>query len=345
MSHFSLTVHISAKDENLYKNGEAYLEEVLMPWHEYESTGIQNKYVKHVIVTEDAIDTYFDKRKVFLKIGPDQKKEYIEPWDLCSDNKLEKRLLTEEEQQLAEKGKYQLKDTEYALTRDDTFGPMTHVFLVPDEYTKTEISICYLENFVEFIQDCYGIGLVIHNMNEAPNTGSYIYAMPNSFFGPFKENTPENEIREKLRGTSCVFQYTNPNAKWDWWSIGGRFRLPKKDGTSCNACQIKDLRMYDPNKKPMAEKIWNYIMEGKFEGPEAEKSIFIIEYCWSATKESLSRYPSKEEYINDYCKWRPYAFVKDGIWYEPGQMGWFACSFTTPESEKIYRDNCDRMSA
>lgn len=40
-----------------------------------------------------------------------------------------------------------------------------------------------------------------------------------------------------------VGYWTNDNAKWDWWQIGGRWKdlLKKKDGTMCNFCQVKDL--------------------------------------------------------------------------------------------------------
>jgi len=38
---------------------------------------------------------------------------------------------------------------------------------------------------------------------------------------------------------------TNPNAKWDWWQVGGRYsnRLITKDGTSCNDRLVGDLDM------------------------------------------------------------------------------------------------------
>ena len=47
--------------------------------------------------------------------------------------------------------------------------------------------------------------------------------------------------------------YQNPQAQWDWWSIGGRWAdyIKKKDGTSCDYCKFDDID-WDKMSTPFA---------------------------------------------------------------------------------------------
>ena len=53
MSHFCLGVHIPHGNENIIDDIGNYLIAVLQPWHEYESTGINDQYVQQVDYTDD----------------------------------------------------------------------------------------------------------------------------------------------------------------------------------------------------------------------------------------------------------------------------------------------------
>lgn len=62
-----------------------------------------------------------------------------------------------------------------------------------------------------------------------------------------------------------LYVLENPNAKWDWWVVGGRCnnRLITKDGKQCNSCKVKDID-FDKSIMPFAllhEGRW--IEEGK----------------------------------------------------------------------------------
>lgn len=114
---------------------------------------------------------------------------------------------------------------------------------------------------------------------------------------------------------------TNPNAKWDWWQIGGRWqdKLLHKDGTRCNTCQLKDIdwegmkRMHVEDAKKHNASL-----------PEGAPDFF---------KES----EEPEEF-------RTYAILTpDGEWIEPGEMGWFGSSSETAESRKEYNDKYDKV--
>ena len=344
MSHFCVAVHIPAHNENLIQNIDQYLEQVMAPWHEYECTGIQNEYVKQIDVTEEAADDYMQTKNVFVKILPDGKKEYKHFYDF-SEKEVKKRPLTEEEKILAnEKRQYQLKDNEFSLGRekDNPFGEYTCALLLPEGYSKTIARICDMESFIEFIKDYYGISTIVDNMEEAPDVGAYMYVAPDSFFGPFDETMSEKDVQNQLSGKYRVFRYTNPNAKWDWWTTEGRFSFTDNEGNSRSLCKIKDIQTENPKRRHAAEKIWEYVIEKKEDSIDKQDVPMLL---WGITEEDLARFPSKEAYVKDYCKWRPYAYIKDGIWHEPGEMGWWACSSSTPESQATYDEEFDDMLA
>lgn len=96
----------------------------------------------------------------------------------------------------------------------------------------------------------------------------------------------------------------NPNAKWDWWEVGGRWnnKLTIADGQtlkSVNSARIKNLLL------------------------ETESYL-------------EKHYKSQEEYADLESLFYTHAVVdKDGDWHEKGEMGWFGVS---SEDEKQAAD-------
>lgn len=99
------------------------------------------------------------------------------------------------------------------------------------------------------------------------------------------------------------FSKYNPDSKWDWYSIGGRWNqgIKTKSGENVNACFLGEID-WSPFK------------------PE--------DYCKEAKKD-LS---GKEYYpLKDGVNWHftsesvPFCVIIDGDWYERGQMGFWAC--------------------
>lgn len=133
----------------------------------------------------------------------------------------------------------------------------------------------------------------------------------------------------------------NPNSKWDWWSVGGRFHNDP-------VIQIKDFVPYQEPSDEMRmlyEKAWDSF-HGKYELTEdEERRLFTLRYF--NDNYYLTRYKSCEDWIrHDYCN-IPYAFVDKDGWYEQGSMGWFGCDDADAESiakylmfaEKYFQDS------
>lgn len=129
--------------------------------------------------------------------------------------------------------------------------------------------------------------------------------------------------------------WENPNKKWDWWQIGGRYSnwFKTKDGREVNDCQIKDLdRTPDEAALKKAARFWEIVVEGSplLPGEEEPFNMWKPSYY-------LNQYGTKENYVADAGSDAPWAFVTpDGVWYEKGAMGWFAYSDATKDSRQTF---------
>ena len=125
----------------------------------------------------------------------------------------------------------------------------------------------------------------------------------------------------------------NPNAKWDWWEIGGRWHneLRLKQGEKCNQAQLKDIDLSsDVEALAKARRFWEVCVEGQpiaeDENPEDFRSFFRKKYY-------IDQFGDKETYARRTTGFTCWAFVApNGEWYENGQMGWFAANDATKES-------------
>ena len=153
----------------------------------------------------------------------------------------------------------------------------------------------------------------------------------------FCEDFYEYEYRE-----DGAYSTYNENSKWDWYVVGGRFanQLPMKNiirpygkadqyvsEVKGNMCKIKDIQI---KKELTEEEIEEY---KKFYFNEIEgKGFYKPEYI-------LSKYPTFEDYLEQQSQFSTYALLtSDGIWHEPGRMGWFGCSTATSEDEIKYEN-------
>jgi hypothetical protein len=168
--------------------------------------------------------------------------------------------------------------------------------------------------------------------------------------------------------------WNNPNAKWDWYSVGGRwtgyfkpkagavgelgqpgaFNNQPKSGY-VDVIQLKDIDIEGMKKDAEKEanetydKIEKILMGRKYpswkeirekhgdENIDAAREEFnnheVVQdfnknqfYIFGDFYEEYGQ--SREEYVNK-CKngvMVPYAVVKDGKWYQKGEMGWFGMS-------------------
>lgn len=157
-----------------------------------------------------------------------------------------------------------------------------------------------------------------------------------------------------------IYCYYNPDARWDWWVIGGRWRYKlkvpkdveqikdmdffageprKQKGKNrwVDGAKIKDIKWADMNR-PTTEQLknmgrfWDVVVDG---APKEEGEDFGFHYKGEYYKDM---YGTKENYIMKECMFYTHDLL-DGInneWYTMGDMGWFGCDASTRESFEDY---------
>lgn len=119
----------------------------------------------------------------------------------------------------------------------------------------------------------------------------------------------------------------NPQSKWDWWHVGGRWGDTFED----DSVQLKELKRFpveDYSLKELKKKFPEYYRD--YKKLLKDGHIFKPEYY-------LERYPTFEKYVSAKMDFVPFAFVDvEGEWHEPGQMGWFGVDTSTEESIEKY---------
>lgn len=142
--------------------------------------------------------------------------------------------------------------------------------------------------------------------------------------------------------------WENPNAKWDWYSLGGRWNgfFKLKDGSKGSAgdaawgCDPARKGWADQARKKdidfdamtndavvLAEEQWDKMLA---EQAEAEfGGTYVTPEMVNRALFSIGAEPgmTKTEYLNNASKnaCATFAVLKDGVWYERGEMGWWGC--------------------
>ena len=145
----------------------------------------------------------------------------------------------------------------------------------------------------------------------------------------YKANTYEDEEYDEEGNELTTY---NPDSKWDWYSIGGRYgdELRNKDGTLGDIVQLKDLDI-SPDKAAYdrAIRFWEIAVEDSPLNPGEEKP-----FIFYKKEYYTERYRDKYHYAKNQSAFTTYALVTpDGEWHEKGQMGWFGMSSDTGEDE------------
>ena len=153
-----------------------------------------------------------------------------------------------------------------------------------------------------------------------------------------------------------IYSTYNPDSKWDWWSLGGRFSdsLELKDEIAER--KIKTYKeMYDDEY----DNEWlRYVDEAKVSDikwikPFTDEQRENTYKWWMANIEQDNNYSDyKEEFflwkpeyykerykdVDTYIKTQEYPcyhsiITPDGVWHEASHMGWFACTDGKPSEE------------
>lgn len=181
---------------------------------------------------------------------------------------------------------------------------------------------------------------------------------------PFNEDVgPDSPYAVFKEDEECDFEpskgkrgyWHNPNARWDWWEIGGHWpgflklkenRLGLYNHLS-NEAQMEQLKQHvcdqalladclmtrDEARYKRALRDWELAVEGAEPADEKEKRFFSM---WKP-EYYLKQYGDKEKYADEIAACRTYAFVSaEGRWHETGRMGWFGLDDATRDSRNAY---------
>jgi len=153
----------------------------------------------------------------------------------------------------------------------------------------------------------------------------------------------------------------NPDSKWDWWVIGGRWRgmLRLKKGKTGivgesgvfdnppmyegGVDQAKfgdidwDLMNSNPDDFEKYSRQWELIVEGDEPKNDDEKKA--VDYNYYKPEYYTKKYGNKETYIKAMMLFSTYAVLKDGKWFEPGEMGWWGVSHASKEDKLDFELN------
>lgn len=151
---------------------------------------------------------------------------------------------------------------------------------------------------------------------------------------PYDENL---EVEPYLNGDGIYTTY-NPNSKWDWFEIGGRFSkmlINKNTREHVDFGRVKDIVFpFDGEEYERRLKFWDANIDNAFEPEEKQKypTFFKPEYY-------KEYYTNREDYARRTASFTTYAVIFDGQWYQKGNMGWWGISDDTPEDARNWDDN------
>lgn len=150
---------------------------------------------------------------------------------------------------------------------------------------------------------------------------------------------------------------TNPNKKWDWYVLGGRWEgfFLKKTGERTEQCLHSEVdfkamreragnearREYESAREALGDvaepKPWQSILEEHANDvnrarvafnaqPAYERARKHDSLIWASSSGSLHEYYMPLEHYMERARRRaitPFALVRDGKWFERGSMGWW----------------------
>lgn len=173
-------------------------------------------------------------------------------------------------------------------------------------------------------------------------------------------------------GVEKIVRRTNPNAKWDWWVVGGRWkgRMPLKGSNNLRAdeAQVKDIDfdLIVGEVKKGAEEAWDYIADkanggtwrawvdvsqkvgegNEFETIEAARQFYHSQETLKLVRKDIDNpffnvdfyvNTTREDYVQSAidCAFSFHAMIDlDGQWHQKGEMGWFGMSNDEVSAEK-----------
>lgn len=147
---------------------------------------------------------------------------------------------------------------------------------------------------------------------------------PLEFMSFYEDEDCDVDERTGQRG-----YWQNPNARWDWFKIGGRFSgtLRLKDGSRASFAKIRDIdTSRNEEEYRTACAFWDYKLNG------ADKPTDIHELDIWKPEFYLERFGDRETFARFRSEFLFRAVVTpDRKWHEVGKMGWWCITDDTRE--------------
>lgn len=146
----------------------------------------------------------------------------------------------------------------------------------------------------------------------------------------------------------------NPNSKWDWYEVGGRWggSLKLKNGGTTDedyAGQIDWDKMFslEPEREKRASEFWDEYVLQKLPTEMQDRTVEEVNkylndkfgFILYRREYYLERYKDKEEYLRRQATWTTYAVLDEKGWHAPGEMGWFGCSSEDADQQRDWDEN------
>lgn len=201
MSHFSVMV--------IGKN----VKKQMAPYHEFESTGIDDKYVVDVDKTENYRNQY--NNGTLTRIKPPDGKLFNPYGDEFYRDPTENEL---KEIGIGGMGNVRVNGeiiSFYSKDWNDGKGYKPKVRFIPEGWVEVDVPIKDIKSFREYVEEDFNKGFFVSSEDKID-----LKNIHKCGYGLLDEN------EEVLK----VVNRTNPNRKWDWWVVGGRWagKLPIK---------------------------------------------------------------------------------------------------------------------
>ena len=124
-----------------------------------------------------------------------------------------------------------------------------------------------------------------------------------------------NTWHKDENGVWAEYSTYNPDSKWDWYTVGGRWAnsIKTKDGEFVDMCKFGDIDF-----EPYPEDA--YVDGTDFWGNPCKKLKDGFEW----------HFDNKDNF--------PFCIVIDGVWCEKGEMGWWACVSNEKDPEDWHEE-------
>lgn len=336
MSHFSVLVtgdHVAA----------------LQPFHEYECTGTNDQYVLDVDRTAEARERYAESTETRMR-------------EIATGALFDR---------FDEKGnwvpRFSQPDT------DRLFGLPGLKALIPEGFEQVEVPTPTVESFAEWASGYYGATIFRCNPDQARTLRVQLHDLASSrqragIDVKSQEYAYGYTAVDEAGEVIVVCDRTNPNKKWDWYEVGGRWpgKLLLKSGRATDRGtageidwekmiereRMKAAQTYDEVKQIIAGRPytpWGSIMarvEAKEISWEQARAEHNDQPVWlDLQKDERFRWDGAEiaagviamsrgSYLErmSLLNASTWALLHEGVWSERGSMGWWGTSDATDAS-------------